>query len=374
MIDLTASDYNLQSLDQRQLLAHIKASIQAHSNLFVVGRRGVGKSQMVKQAIKELNHTLVFLNLSMYDRPDVGGYPNIFNSPDEFVHVLLPNKFKPLVNGNEPCVLLCDELDKASEELNAPLLEVIEDKCLNGTPLPNLVSVISTGNLPSEGGKRPITPLLDRTEKYLLDPTVEAWQEWAGTANIHPSVLSFIHDKPNRLIGAIDHPTYYASESPRAWHKVSNIAHFAEDNDWDVELVNEKASGFVGKQAGLDFQLYFTQYKRLLPIVDGVFGDRDYKKAFDGLYPNEKLYVAMIVSSRFAVHMDAHKPSENSSVMKQVLKATGTFYDRLYKAHPEYVLLCMSNQITNKRWLAWKLDEIPEWKGVLPALASMAKK
>ena len=376
MSDLLTSDFNLQRLDTKQFFAHIKASIEAKSNIAGFGFRGIGKTSITRQAITAADHLLVYCNLATYERPDLSGYPNIANSPDQFVHHLFPIKFQPLLEGNKPCVLLLDELDKADSSLNAPLLELIEDHAMNGTKFPNLMSVISTGNLVSEGGTRPIPPLLDRTEKYLVEATVEAWLEWAG-AHIHPSVRAFIHDKPGMLLDVVDHPTHFATRSPRGWHKTSNICHFGEKFDWDVDLINEKAAGFVGKQAGSEFQLYFSQYKTLLPLVDGIFNERNYKSAFDNLSPNEKLYVAMIVSSRFAGYLDSNKPTEeyrDSPKHKQMLKVSGTFYTLLYSVHPEFCLICVQQQIGNTRWPKWKLDTVPEWNGIINSINKLAGK
>jgi hypothetical protein len=377
---LIASDFNLQRLDTKQLFEHIKASIEAESNIAFFGQRGIGKTSIARQATAASDHLLVSMNVSMQERPDVGGYPNVLNSPDHFVHHLFPLKYKPLLEGDRKCVLFLDELDKADASLNAPLLELIEDHALDGTHFPNLVSVISTGNLIGEGGTRPIPPLLDRTEKYFVEATVEAWLEWAGTseAKIHPAVRAFIQDHPDMLMDVLDHPTYYATRSPRGWHKVSRMCWFGERFDWKIDLIIQKAAGFVGSQAGMQFALYFSHYKRLLPLADLILAEGDFIGAFHDLAPNEKLYVAMIVSSRLTSYLDANvadqakEPTKRSKACKQMLKATGEFFTKLYDAHPEYVMLCLRNQIGG-RVIGWSLDEQPEWNGVVPAVNDNAK-
>src|ERR1700678_2771262 len=157
---MTNSDFNLPQLNTEQLKRHTSASIQASSNIFVVGRRGSGKSAICHQQIEAADHHEAYANLSTYERVDLGGYPNLSPSSKEdkkehFIRYILPLIYEPMIYGDKPVVLLFDEVDKVSSELWAPLLEIIHEKSINGRKLPNLRSVLMTGNLISEGGQRP---------------------------------------------------------------------------------------------------------------------------------------------------------------------------------------------------------------------------
>jgi hypothetical protein len=377
----TSSDYNLETLTPKQLERHITCSIEAGSNLLVVGRRGTGKSVIAKERIKASGYRCVFFNLATKERPDLGGYPDLFNATSKFVSFKLPNKFRPLVEGDEKCVLLLDELDKAETALNSPLLEILEEHAVDGDLFPNLVCTIATGNLISEGGNKPIPPLLDRTEKYLLEANNDDWQEWAGRpeARIHPSIVSFMYDHPDKLVGAVESPHNYASPSPRSWFKVSNMIHHGEKHDWDIDIINEKVAGFVGKKAALDFVLYYSKYKVLLPIVDMVFEGKDYGRAFYDRSPTEQLYISIIVSSRLTAIFDANKPtalkdtSSKTAHVRSAYKAVGGFFQMLYDCHPEFAFTCIQNTITNARWPSWNLNNAPEWGDVLRKLNLLSK-
>ena len=401
-VQLQASDYNLEHLTTKQLEAHIDASIALCSNLLVVGRRGLGKTQITRTRTAAAGKFLCELNASMFERCDLSGYPRLSDPTDEFIRYVLPMKFKELITGTQRCVLFLDEVDKAEKELFAALLEIVQERAINARLLPNLDCIIMTGNLPGEGGQRPIPPLLDRTEAYLVEASSDEWLEWAGRpeARIHPSVFKFINDHPSKLCGAVDHPHYYKSESPRAWHKVSNMAHFAEANHWSNEMIEQKVAGFVGKSVGMDFKLYFTTYQSILPIVDAIFDNKPYHDDFTALAPSERLYVGIIASSRLTSILDANvdvlkvretapineetrrprfmsvdecirEDSPKNSLVRKTLHSVGGFYKALFDEHPEFVMTCVHNQIGEGRMVKWDLGGRDDWHGVLGKTTNM---
>ena len=160
---MVTSDFNMQKLKTKELSEHIEASIKMGGNLAVFGRRGSGKTAIAKQEIKRAGLHEVYINLSVLERVDMGGYPNIMASSQQkkFVDFLLPQFYQPMMDGKKGVVALLDEVDKADPSLWAPLLEFTQFRSINHQTLPHLQAVIMTGNLISEGGSRPSLPLLD---------------------------------------------------------------------------------------------------------------------------------------------------------------------------------------------------------------------
>jgi AAA domain (dynein-related subfamily) len=364
---IAISDFNLEKLTTKQLERHIRTSVECGSNIAIFGRRGSGKTMIAKQIVKQLDLTEVYMNLSVYERTDLAGYPDLLSPKekrDRFVDYILPRIFEPMITGNQPIIALLDEVDKADPSLWAPLLEFTQFKSINGRSLPNLQSVIMTGNLIAEGGARPSLPLLDRAEKYLLEATPDAWLDWAASTNeIHASIRQYIVDHPNELFGPIDAQDNYADPSPRGWHNASKAISIGEEKNWSVDVLNEKVAGFVGKKAGLDYKIYYTNYKVLLPLVHAIYSGGDYYNDWNGLTPTEKLYTTIIVCSRFASQLDAAKNGQLPPATRNV----GRF---IQHAGDENVLMGVRNSIQLSRVLQWNLDQIPEWNGVLPKINS----
>jgi len=358
---MATSDFNLQKLSTKELSEHIAAAIQVGSNIAVFGRRGTGKTEIAKYQIKKAGLQEVYLNLSVLERVDMGGYPDIMGASAKrrFVEFLLPAFYQKMIDGNEGVVALLDEVDKADTSLWAPLLEFTQFRSINGKSLPNLRAIIMTGNLISEGGARPSLPLLDRAEKYLVEADASSWLEWAGKiGHIHPSITSYITDHPKDLFGNVDPDDRYADPSPRGWARASELLYKGEAHGWSTTLLNNKVSGCVGKDAGIKYSNYYEHYQQLLPMIEDIFNGKDVSQRYAKLEPTKKLVACMITCARLATQLD----NSNENEMPPSVNYVGKF---LQKVTYENVLVSVRSQIQIDRLVKFNLDEHPDWEEVL---------
>lgn len=358
---MSSSDFNLEKLNTKDLSEHVASSIQVGGNIAVFGRRGTGKTEISKQEIKKANCKEVYINLSVMERVDLGGYPNIMASSQhkKFVDFLLPTFYELMIEGNDPVVALLDEVDKADPSLWAPLLEFTQFRSINGRKLKNLQAVIMTGNLISEGGARPSLPLLDRAEKYLVEADASSWLEWAGKAgHIHSSITAYIYDHPKDLFGAIDPEDRYADPSPRGWARASELLYKGEERGWSTSLLNKKVCGCVGKDAGIKYSNYYEHYQQLLPMVEDIYQGKDVSGRYNSLEPTKKLVACMITCARLATQLDQANENDPPACIKHV----GKF---LQKVSYENVLVAVRSQVQIDRLVKFNLDEHPDWEQVL---------
>src|ERR1700723_1627221 len=320
---MTSSDFNLEKLNTKDLSEHIAAAIQIGGNIAVFGRRGTGKTEIAKQEVKKSDYHEVYINLSVLERVDMGGYPNILaaRQSKKFVDFLLPQFYEPMIEGKRGVVCILDEMDKADPSLWAPLLEFTQFRSINHRPLANLKAVIMTGNLISEGGARPSLPLLDRAEKYLVEADASSWLEWAGkSGHIHPAITAYITDHPKDLFGAVDPEDRYADPSPRGWARASEILFKGEERGWTATLLNKKVSGCVGKDAGIKYSNYYEHYQQLLPMVEDIYNGKDVHTRYNTLEPTKKLVACMITCARLATQLDQSTEQEPPASIKHVGK------------------------------------------------------
>jgi hypothetical protein len=363
---MSASDFNLEKLNTKELSEHVAASIQIGENIAVFGRRGTGKTEISKQEIKKADCHEVYINLSVMERVDLGGYPDIMGrnvaiteAQRKFVDFLLPQFYQPMIEGKKGVVALLDEVDKADPSLWAPLLEFTQFRSINGRKLENLKGIIMTGNLISEGGARPSLPLLDRAEKYLVEADATSWLEWAGKAgHIHPSITAYITDHPKDLFGAVDPEDRYADPSPRGWFRASQILYRGEDRGWGTGMLNKKVCGCVGKDAGIKYSNYYEHYQQLLPMIEDVYQGKDVSARYNALEPTKKLVACMITCARLATQLD----QANENDPPQSIKHVGKFLQRVSY---ENVLVAVRSQIQIDRLVKFNLDEHPDWEHVL---------
>lgn len=376
-VKLAVSDFNLQAITTTDYEEILKGTIESGSNIAAFGRRGSGKTEIAKQVIASTEVEgrkvrEVYINLSVAERVDMGGYPDLFGATqgrsatdaekkEHFVRYLLPMFFEPMIHGTAPVVVCFDEADKADNSILAPLLEILQFKSINHRPLPNLQTCILTGNLISEGSQRPSLPLLDRTEKYLLQADTSSFLSWAAKSNrIHPSIRALLNDKASLLYGSNDGGgDLYAEPSPRSWENASKVLMFGEKNRWSKELMYKKVAGFVGKQAGLDYQIYFEHYQELLPMIGKVFAGESVLQQYNELDPSKRIYAAMIVCSRLAGILDAVPQGEDApQYTPKELGYVGKFMEDVSS---EDLLISVRTQFTLKRIVRWELENNKDW-------------
>src|SRR5271169_2279498 len=115
---------NLPEIDQEQAFQLCKFFIRAEKNAFLFGKAGTGKTAIAIQSAKECNLKVNYINLSVIERADLAGYPDIHCAGD-VVKFKSPAFLPPLLDGNKPdSIILFDEVDKAPPEITAPLLEI----------------------------------------------------------------------------------------------------------------------------------------------------------------------------------------------------------------------------------------------------------
>lgn len=287
---------NLQELDQEQALNLTKFFIQSQHNVFLFGRRGVGKTDIAIQAARECGLKINYINLSVIERPDLAGYPDM-NTPGDVINFKSPNFLPKLLDGYKPdSIILFDEVDKVQPEVTAPLLEILLFKKINGVPI-NAASCILTGNLIHEGAysNEISSALLDRGAKFILQFNFEKWVDWAKAHNVHDLILGFLRSNPEFACGK-ETDSYYATPSPRSWTWASDALLQAKDlKISDIDSVTQIISGYVGSEAGLRFKLWYEHYRKFEPHVHSLIDRGEMSLNYSDLMPTER--VVFVVSA-----------------------------------------------------------------------------
>ena len=280
---------NLQEIDQEQALHLSKFFIRSKQNLFLFGRKGVGKTNIALQAAEACGYKVNYINLSVIERADLAGYPDI-NSTGDVITFKSPAFLPKLLNDKPNNIILFDEVDKAPPEVTAPLLEILQFKKINGVPV-NVAACILTGNLVNEGAfsNQISTALLDRGAKYILSFNFEKWVEWAKANQVHDLILGFLRSNPEFACGQIE-DICYASPSPRSWTLASEALIKARNlKIIDIDTVIQIISGFVGSEAGLRFKVWYEHYRKFEPFIHSLIDNKLMSTDYSNLSPTEKL-------------------------------------------------------------------------------------
>jgi hypothetical protein len=318
-----SNSLNLQEIGQEQAANISKLFINSGENLLLLGRRGTGKTQLLMQSVKDCGYKIIYINLSVIERCDLLGYPDMFNS-SETVDFKSPN-FLPKANGKKPdTVLFFDEIDKCSSDITAPLLEILQFKKINGSPL-NAAACILTGNLIEEGAysNQISSAILDRCAKYVLKFDLDYWIEWAKVNDVHDLIVSFLIANPELACGEPE-TTYYATPSPRGWTLASQALWRAKELKMtDIQTVSSLIAGYVGYEASLRFETWYRFYRKFEPIIHSLFEFNESNFDYDSLMPTEKLVFCIT-----ACHLAKLKIQESAKNKSKYLETLCFFFDK----------------------------------------------
>ena len=312
---------NLKEIDQEQALHLCKFFIQSHKNMFLFGQKGTGKTEIALQAAKVCNYKVNYVNLSVIERPDLAGYPDL-SSTDDIVKFKSP-AFLPPLDTKPDSIILFDEVDKAPPEITAPLLEILQFKQVNGKKI-NAAACILTGNLMNEGTYSNIvsSALLDRGAKYVLSFNFEKWVDWAKLNGVHDLILGFLRSNPNFACGKVD-DVNYASPSPRGWTLASEAMIKAKElRISDIESVTHIISGFVGAEAGIRFKIWYEYYRKFESYAYSLIDKGELNLSYTDLAPTEQV-VFVITACYFAkqkVIRDLNKTRKRFAALENLCK------------------------------------------------------
>lgn len=233
----------------------------AEQNVMLVGRHGIGKSEILTHYFAEKGMQVVTLFLGqMSDPGDLIGLPQRDTKQDKTI--FLPPWWFP--TDGKPIVLFLDELNRARPEVLQTIMDLTLNRELAGRRLPAGSRIISAVNDGEEYQLTDLDPaLVSRFNIYNFSPTAEEWLLWAAKKKIDHRIIAFIQENPKLLDGdSVSHLDQGLEKSPdrRAWVKVSNIiAGKAKLTNLHKKVVG----GIVGLQAAAAFFNSFAENKIL---------------------------------------------------------------------------------------------------------------
>lgn len=240
-------------IDYTELLEVLKFTPASH-NIMLVGKHGIGKSQILFEYFQQKDQRVIpFFLGQMSDPGDLIGLLN--KNPITGHSEFLPPYWWPL--DNKPIVLFLDELNRARPELLQTIQDLALNRTLAGKKLPEGSRIIAAINAGDEYQLTDLDPaLLSRFNIYEFVPTVDDWISWAYKSKIDPRVIQFIQ-KNNSFLDpvSVDTGDGVIEKMPdrRSWARVSDIIQPIESI---TNMVTKIISGVVGVSASLSFKKF----------------------------------------------------------------------------------------------------------------------
>jgi hypothetical protein len=172
------------------LLGALCADIPA----LIWGQPGVGKSDTVNDAAKEMGLPVIDLRAAQLDPVDVRGVPSVIDGRTKWnVPLFLP--------ADGTGLLFFDELPAATMTVQSALLQLVLDRAVGDYKLPPGWRIVAAGNRKEDGagiGKFNAA-LADRFVHFDYEPDLNDWIDWAGLNGIDPRIIAFIQTFPKHL-------------------------------------------------------------------------------------------------------------------------------------------------------------------------------
>lgn len=262
----------------KELTQSLEALVEGKIPTFVWGAPGVGKSSIVKQIANKKNIDFIDLRLSLMDPTDLKGIPFY----DESKHQALwaPPAFLPRSGEG---ILFLDELNSAPPAVQASAYQLILDRKVGEYELPSGWAIVAAGNRESDRGVvyRMPSPLANRFVHFELEVSVEDWRDWAYSAKIDSSIISYIAYKNEDLFTFDATKNEKSFATPRSWEFVDKIL----KTSMSEKLLLKSLEGAIGKEVAVNF-LAFSKVATKIPDIEGILNGRveDYSDEVDVLY------------------------------------------------------------------------------------------
>tara|TARA_R110000824_G_scaffold174589_2_gene352764 strand:+ start:253 stop:1335 length:1083 start_codon:yes stop_codon:yes gene_type:complete len=271
----------------------LAAKLPPHIAILMRGPTGVGKSHMGKALADELALPFIDVRGSTMDESQVSGIPDFETSKSAGVATFCLGSWYVRAC-REPVVLMLDELNRSMPQVMQSFFQIVLDRQLGnnaeGEPLSlhpetRVIAAVNCGNEYDVNDMDPA--LLRRFWVTDLEPSVQDWIDWAGTAAIDPLTIDFVRQHPEHLRvdpGSVEPGTVIPT--PASWHRLDeSLRHMGMVPS---ELAGNRpdglyalSAGFVGTEAAIAYSEFIARYERVISAEDVLNGKIDSKRAKD---------------------------------------------------------------------------------------------
>jgi len=187
-------------MNPNQLRKLLSVAFKRGQRVLIKGSPGIGKSDIVEQAAKDLEFALQISHPSVSDPTDYKGMPAVLaNGKAEFLPFGDLNK---LIETKEPLIAFLDDLGQAPPAVQAAVMQLIQARRVNGHRISDKVVFCAATNDTTHmaGVSGLLEPVKSRWDTIVeLDVKVDDWCEWAFDHDMPPELVAFIRFRPDLL-------------------------------------------------------------------------------------------------------------------------------------------------------------------------------
>lgn len=264
----------MRTILHAELVDTIKKCYKANVTCFIWGPTGIGKSDTIREAAKQLakelklayvdksepdedKFTVIDARLSQMDPSDLRGLPCV-NKDGKTAWAYpswLPTKGKG--------ILLLDEINLAPPLVQSSGYQLILDHRLGDYVLPEGWGIVAAGNRAEDKGYtfELAGPLCNRfAHVELAVPPIDEWTQWALENGVDSRIVTFLNAKPQHLYKFDSKLKEKAFPTPRSWARYcSPLIKDVTDNNFLLTLM----SSAIGEGVATECVAYLKLTKQV---------------------------------------------------------------------------------------------------------------
>lgn len=187
-------------MNPKQLQKLLATAFKARQRVLIKGPPGIGKSDIVEQAVAELDAVLQISHPAVSDPTDYKGMPAVL--ADGRAEFLPFGDLNKLIQADKLTVAFLDDLGQAPPAVQAAVMQLIQARRVNGHKISDKVVFCAATNDTSHmaGVSGLLEPVKSRWDTIVdLDVSVDAWCEWALDHDMPSELMAFIRFRPGML-------------------------------------------------------------------------------------------------------------------------------------------------------------------------------
>ena len=249
--------------------------IEKQRPVFLVGPPGIGKTAIMEQIASELGVGLLSYSMTHHTRQSAIGLPFIshkeyggkeYSITEYTMSEIIASVYDLMENsGAREGILFLDEINCVSETLSPLMLQFLQYKVFGRHRVPEGWIVVTAGNPPEYNNsvREFDVVTLDRLKKIEVEPNLDVWKEYAYSAGIHPSVLTFLDIKKSYFYSVETTVQGKSFVTPRGWEDLSKMIHLYEQHQLKVDedlIIQYLQNRKIAKEFAVYYDL-FVKYK-----------------------------------------------------------------------------------------------------------------
>ena len=266
----------MQTVTATDLKQEIRDNMRIGLNTMIWGGPGIGKSEIPQQVADDLNVPLLDFRANLFDPVDVRGIPytrddlSVASGAMKITSWAPPDIFPSEETHGPRGLFMIDELPTAPPATQNAFLQLLLTRQVGDYKMPDGWSCLAAGNRLTDGASvyQMPSPVRNRLMHYELEPSLDAWCEWALKNEVNTTLVSFMRYRPNLLYSF--KADEYAFPTPRSWSFVDKRLRLTDNMD-DSRLFFG-ISGAVGTGPAGEF-LAFAKIADKLPDIDNLIAN-----------------------------------------------------------------------------------------------------